>query len=469
VTLTARNTGLLAIAFAAVLSGRVVTEGQSVLLFEFCAAAAAVILAVAAARRPAVGIPAIAFLLAAFPLARVVVHGAPIYATDVLAFLLLVGAIKLRSASSGYGSLVVVYLASWTLAWVHEVASLNLILTPTYGLLRNLVAVAVFFPAYFFARRQGADPRFVFALAGGATVTASLALLQAAAPGPANSLLRALAPNFTSSALEVYPDRAFALFGAPTTLCGFLAFAIPLFIASAEFVRRRQRVLLAIATVLCLLAALATYSRQWVPALAAGLIVLAVLRLRTTKQMVITAAVVLVLAWTAFASGALNQSYLGERFNSLSTQDANVQSRLTRQKAFIGLAWHDPATFFIGKGFAGQDLVARNLVSANTAERLREGLSDNVFLLEVFNHGLIAGLLYLGLFLTALKRILLSAATRRTSDSALLAGVGAALVVALVLQLSDNYFSESVFMKTLLWLLIGTGVGLVDRERGVER
>jgi hypothetical protein len=65
---------------------------------------------------------------------------------------------------------------------------------------------------------------------------------------------------------------------------------------------------------------------------------------------------------------------------------------------------------------------------------------------------------------TALLRIL-GAARRRAGETALLAGIGAGLVAAFVLQLSDNYFSESVFMKMFLWLLIGTGIGLVERGR----
>jgi hypothetical protein len=124
----------------------------------------------------------------------------------------------------------------------------------------------------------------------------------------------------------------------------------------------------------------------------------------------------------------------------------------------------EPTTFAVGKGFAGQDLVARGLVSAPAADTLRAGLNDDVFLLEVFNHGIVAGVLYLGLFVTALLRVL-AAARRAVAGAFLLAGIGSALAVALVLQLSDNYFSESVFMKMFLWLLVGTGIGLVERGR----
>ena len=43
-----------------------------------------------------------------------------------------------------------------------------------------------------------------------------------------------------------------------------------------------------------------------------------------------------------------------------------------------------------------------------------------------------------------------------------------ALAAAIVLQLSDNYFSEAVFMKTFLWLLIGIGIGLAERAKAAR-
>ena len=57
----------------------------------------------------------------------------------------------------------------------------------------------------------------------------------------------------------------------------------------------------------------------------------------------------------------------------------------------MALALDRPSEYVAWKGFAGQDIVSRELVSAETATELRQGLSDNVFLLEVFNHGIVAG------------------------------------------------------------------------------
>jgi hypothetical protein len=462
--LTSRSLGTLLIGFLAISAGAAIANGRSTALLQACGVVAAVVLAVAVARRSTVGIPALAFVIGAFPVARVVVHGIPLYATDALALLLVLGAVRLGDGLSGYGWLVIVYLGSWALAWLHEVLTLHLFLAPTYGLVRNLLAVSIFFPAYLTARRYGGQARWIVPLAVAAALSASLALAQNLAAGPTTSVLRALAPNFTDTALRTYPHRAFGLFTAPTTLSGFLAVAAILFIGASRTGDRRRRKYLIASAYLCVLGMLATYSRQWLPAVAAGLIALAWLQIGAARRVIVGAAVVLAVTWLLLSTGALNGSYLSTRFSALGTKDANVQTRIARQRAFLSMLRTEPGTFAVGKGFAGQDLVERGLVSAPAADTLRAGLSDNVFFLEIFNHGIVAGLLYAGLFATALLRIL-AAARRRLGETALLAGIGASLVAAFVLQLSDNYFSESVFMKMFLWFLIGTGIGLVERGR----
>jgi hypothetical protein len=467
VILTSRSFGTLGIGLVAILIGAAVANGDSSKLVLLCGAIAGVALVIEVAKRSSFGIPTLAFLIAAFPVARVVLHGVPIYGTDVLALLLVAGALRLGGELSGYAWVVVVYLASWVVSWLHELLSLQLVLAPTYGLIRNVLAVSIFFPAYLAAKKYGGQTSWVIALAVGASVTAFLALFQDVASSPANRVLQALAPNFTTSALKTYPNRAFALFTAPTTLAGFFTVATLLLIAASNAVERRQRKYVLVATFLCVLGMLATYSRQWVPALAAGLVALAWMRLGMSRRVIAAAAVTLFVASLLLSTGVLSSSYLDARFSTLGTSDVNVQTRISRQKTFISLVKSDPTTFAVGKGFAGQDLVARGLVSAPAADTLRTGLNDNVFLLEVFNHGIVAGLLYLGLFMTATFRIL-GAARRRVGSTALLAGIGSALVAAFVLQLSDNYFSEAVFMKMFLWLLIGAGIGLVERAAQVS-
>jgi len=467
-TLAGRTMSVGAVGLLAVLLGAAVAYGHSLALLQVTVALVLAAVVVAASGRPAVALAALGFALGSFPVARVVLGGVPLYATDALVLLLVVWVVRTHEPLSGYGWLVLGYLASWIPAWLHQIATLHLVLAPGYGLVRNVLAVAVFFPAYLLARRGSVRLGWVAALAAGASVTALLAVYQAAAPAAANSLLTTLSPDFTTTALKTYPHRAFALFTAPTTLAGFLCMAILLFIATARAGRPGVTRLLVLGAFLSALGLVATYSRQWVPALVAGLAALAWLRLGVARRVIGFAAVALAATWLVLATGTLSGSYLSERFSALRTGDVNVQTRISRQRAFVDLARREPATFMVGKGFAGQDLVERGLVDTSTASALRSGLNDDVFLLEVFNHGIVAGVLYAALFVTALVRTL-AAARRRTADSPLLAGIGAALAAALVLQVSDNYFSESVFMKTFLWLLIGTGIGLADRARKAAR
>jgi hypothetical protein len=380
----------------------------------------------------------------------------------VLAVVGLVALIRRPVPLTHYGWLVVAYVAAWIPALGYQVLSLHLVEEPTYGFLRNSLAVSMFFLAYACATQPGFWERWTPTLALGASATAVLAVLQAAHVDEAEAFVRAAAPDFTATALRTYPDRAFAFFAAPTILAGFFALAILLLLplASREV---RFHGLMWIAVPLAALGALATYSRQWVPALAVGLIVLCGLRLRATGRVVLVTALGALAAWAFLAGGALDRSYLEQRFETLGAADVNIRTRVARQREFVALATERPSEFIVGKGFAGQDILRRELVSTEAASELREGVTDNVYFLEVFNHGLVAGLLYLGLMLTALVRVL-RAARAGGPHAAKLAAVGAALAAALVLHALDNYLSEAVFMKMLLWILVGLGIGLADRQ-----
>jgi hypothetical protein len=324
----------------------------------------------------------------------------------------------------------------------------------------------MFFLAYACVLHTAFWERWARVLASGVIGTATLALLQAAHVRGIDDLLRAAAPDFTSTALRTYPERAFALFAAPTILAGFFAVAIVLLLPVAGR-EARLGALPWLAILLAALGALATYSRQWVPALAIGLIVLCGLRLRAAGRIVLVSALCVLVAWAFFAGGALDRSYLEQRFESLGSADANVRTRITRQQEFVALAVDRPSDFVVGKGFAGQDIVERELVSTEAATELRAGISDNVFFLEVFNHGIVAGVIYLGLMAAALTRILRAARTGG-SHAAELAAIGAALAAALVLHVLDNYFSEAMFMKMLLWIIVGLGLGLAERQSREE-
>jgi hypothetical protein len=102
-------------------------------------------------------------------------------------------------------------------------------------------------------------------------------------------------------------------------------------------------------------------------------------------------------------------------------------------------------------------------VDQATARYLQSGFTDNVFFLEVRNHGFPAALVYLLLLGWALVRGV--ATSRRPGPGKALAGtLTAGLVAGLVLHLFDNYLSESVFMKSGFWLLIGALVGWTSTQ-----
>jgi hypothetical protein len=294
-------------------------------------------------------------------------------------------------------------------------------------------------------------------------VTSGIAVAQEAPPtaGLVHRLLYTLAPSFTPAAYHAYPKRAFALFAAATILAGFLALAIVLLIGVATDVDRRSKPLYYTAAAAAGIALVATGSRQWLPAVAAGFVALAFVRPGAIRRFALIGGIALVLVWTLGSHGALDVSYIQARFERLGTTDVNVQTRLARQHHFLQIAAEEPRSTLVGHGFAGQDLVSRNLVDAQTAQQVRDGVSDNVFFLDVFNHGLLAGLVYAALLVAALLRLI---RTARVSQRFGIAGVTAAVTTAFALHFFDGYFSETVFMKMLLWLLLGLGLGLCSRR-----
>lgn len=402
------------------------------------------------------------------PVARVVVGPLPLYASDVLIALALIGVLASGGASwDRTCRLVSIYLLSWLPALLVQIVTIGAPLDATYGFLRNMLAVGVFFVGFWVAtRRDGVEltRRLIQLLFVCAIVTSLIAVAQVTpgASSVAEGFLKSLSPDFAGAAYKTYPSRAFAFFTAATTLCGFLALIAALGIGSLGAFTNRARRVVVLAILAAGLGLIATYSRQWVPALGIGLAVLMLARpgrlLRVAVAGVITASLAaLLLGW-----GALDQQYLSDRFSRLGNQDSNVQTRLERQREFLDLAEAQPGTFFVGRGFATQDLVARGAVDVQVGEQLRAGANDNVFLLEIFNHGVIAGILYvfiLGSAISAGIRLARRPGPARSMGEGLLA----ALAVALALHFFDNYLSEAVFMKTLLWLLMGLAVGLSRR------
>lgn len=424
-------------------------------------AAAAVACAIIASERAALVL--FAFFASAFPIARLELGPVPLYAIDAVVFLGLAGLVWRGRAHNPYTKVVLLYVLAWTPAWLHQLALVGFLPETFYGFARTLLAVSAFFVAYAVARNSSLTP-VLAALALGTILTALLALAQAlAATGAdARSLLELLAPDFVDAGYQSYPDRSFALFAAATTLSGFLAVMAPLLVALLAEARGRIRMLAGLGLVLLVPALLATYSRQWLPALLAGLLVYAALRVRRLPRLLFAVAALAVVGVLAFAAGALDRGYFGERFSSVDRSDPNIAVRLERQHEFFAFARDDPAAIMLGRGFASADLIQRDVVGVETGELLTQGGNENAFLLEVLDHGLVAGLVYAAFVVFALVRLIGSA--RRLPDaSALLAALAAALVVAACLHLLDNYFSQAVFMKALFWLLLGLALGLRDR------
>lgn len=430
----------------------------------------AVLAAAAVARQAEHAVLAIALLLATFPVLRVEFGSVPVYLTDLLVALALIGVAVRGVRIHRYGVVVLVYLATWIPAWVYQVTSLDIVLEPTYGLIRNVLAVAVFFVALQAIRTAQAGWKLFSVLAGGTVMSGLLAVAQElpATQSGVSQLLLNLAPDFAGAGYQVYPERAFALLTAPTTLAGFLAVMAPPLIVLFAQSRGGVKALAGAALIAATGGLIATYSRQWTLALAVGLALLCLLRLERTARVVAIVAASAFAAWALIAGGALDSSYLGQRFSSLGLADANVQTRLERQQEFLTQAVNDPAMTLVGHGFAGQDIVARGLVDQSGALHLREGVSDNSFLLEIFNSGFVAGLLYLGLLVAALL-IAVRAVRRGHPHRELLAGLAAALATAITLHLLDNYFSSAVFMKTLLWLLVGATIALARPPTAGEK
>lgn len=413
-------------------------------------------------RRPTVAALAALALMSVAPIARVELGPVPLYLMDGLLATALV-AVALRGGTTALGPvrlLVLAYLVAWLPAWLFEVLALNRPLEPTYGLLRHGLAVLSVFVGAYLVRERSRLEAALGVIARGVSVTCALTVLQVVpgTSGAVRQFLTQAAPAFAEAGYRVYPQRAFALFTAPTTLAGFLAVIAPLLVASATYLQGRRRVVVVVALALLGPALVATYSRAWVAGAAASLVVMAISAPRLFRNALVAAAVVGSFAWAGLAVGAIDSRYLSRRFSTFGVEDPNAQIRLERELQFFEQAKERPGSIVIGRGFAGQDLVQRRLVDTGTGEYLREGGSENSFLLEAFEHGLLAAVLLVVVMIVTLWRGI-RAATRPSRDRVLMAGLCGSVAAAVVLHL-ENYFSQAVFMRAWFWLLVGMTLGL---------
>jgi hypothetical protein len=403
------------------------------------------------AERPSRAVTAAVFCIVTAPTMRITVAaGVPIYIADVLGVLAAVTVartagwhrvlarlpVRTRWLLLGYVGALAVPLATQVLQ--------RSTLLGIYGFLREVAAfslVAVGIWAAVGARQRTVVER---PLILGGCVAAILALTQRVPglTGLVPGLLSAFNPGLASAAERTYPDRSYGLVGAPTALSGLLLIAL-LFAVLSSWTKTP---LLRLVIVLVIGAGIvATASRQWLPALLVVVIILGLIGTpdvrRTMRQLTLGGLAALVLALAVAPGGA---GVLGERFNSLGSDDENVATRLERQSGFFEEVLGDPARFVVGEGFALQDVAARE------SDASRRGYSDNSLLLELGNRGLLAFITLLTIVIIA-ARVGWRAATRSSAAAPWLA----ASLALVVLGLSDNYFSEAVAMRAIMWLVIG--------------
>ncbi|HEX2087481.1 MAG TPA: hypothetical protein VHF89_17490 [Solirubrobacteraceae bacterium] len=413
--------------------------------------------------RPAAAVGTLVVLLTSFPVARVSVGPIPAYFLDgLLAFVLLVLVARRAIPRNAMSLVVAAYLASWVPALVYEWLTIGAVLEPLYGFIRHVLAVCMFFVGLALARSPSARRYALLALTAGTLVTCVITLLQVLPPTAAltRTFLETLAPSFAPNSYLRYPARAFAFFQAPTTLAGFLTIMLVFFLGALPAVRGGTRRLMLLTLLLVGPALIATYSRQWVPAVLAGLLTLTLLRPQLALRGVVVGGLSAAFVLAALTVGSLDQTYLTQRFSGGGGTDDNLIDRLAQPGEFLAVQAEADVEVVTGRGFAGEDLIDRGEVSGTVAQRLREGLpTENSILLEVFNHGIVAGLLLVAIVVAAIvsgRRVVRA----RAPGWPIAAGLTAALATAAVLAIADAYLSQSIFMKALLWMLIGWVFGL---------
>ena len=449
----------LALVLAVLLAG-LVAYGLTPIALALVVLPAIIVGVVALAASPSRATLTLVALLCVHPSLRLSLGPVPLYALDGLIVVALIAYLRSRPPLPAFGLFVIAYVGAWLPAWVLQLAGTELFLEPTYALIRNALAVSVFFLGYWAFTSQNRT-RILTVIAAGMIFTSIVAVLQAA-PGTKEiirSVFETVAPSSTAGGYRVYPDRSFALFFAPTALSGFLGVAGLVLAVAATQMRGRPRRILLIAAAAAGPALIATYSRQWLPALVVGIFVLAACRPQLGLRAVAAMTVAGVLALGALGAGLLDSAYLGERYSRLSTRDPNVQARLDAQKAFFESLDVTEARAFFGRGLGVRDLIDRRLIPTLEAQRLRRNASENAYYYVVFERGIIAGLIYLGLLVAALVGGA-KTARRGGPSAALAAGLTAALATAIVLHWLDPYFGDSMFMQAFLWLIVGMVVAV---------
>ena len=236
------------------------------------------------------------------------------------------------------------------------------------------------------------------------------------------------------------PMRAIGTMVDPNVLGGFLilvaSLTVPQVVSPAPLFRRRWLVLFLL---LELLALYLTYSRGSLVGLAAGLLAIGVLRYRKLLLLGVLGAALLLLLPPA-------QAYVAHFIEGIQLQDRATLMRLGEYKDALALIARYPV---LGVGFAG-----------SPDADLYVGVS-NLYLLMAEIMGVVGVAAFLVVVIGYLGS--LWRAWRQVTDpglEALLLGLGAALIGALVGGIFDHYLFNLVYphMSVMLWTYIGLGM-----------
>jgi O-antigen ligase len=333
---------------------------------------------------------------------------------------------------------------------------------PTTATIRNFAELLLGISTFFLVVNNFRSPRALDLLTGlillAGAAAATLAIIFYVIPEAATvRVLDALARfNYPGGygALRYIEDssenpmRAIGTMIDPNVLGGFMilvaALTAPQVVSVAPIWRRRW---LALILALDLLALYLTYSRGSLVGLAAGLLLIGLLRYRKLLLVALIGAVLLMLLPPA-------EAYLAHLIEGLQLQDRATLMRLGEYKDALALISRYP---WFGVGFSGSP-------DAN----LYVGVS-NLYLLMAEEIGMVGVtwfLVVVGLFLAHLLAAWRRLTRLGSADprlEALLLGLGAAVAGALVGGIFDHYLFNLVYphMTTLFWLYLGLGMAAV--------
>ena len=449
-----------------ILAGVALSVAAALALIRFGPVLAAAVVALALApvvvpallQRPILSASGLVLVLSSFPIGRLSIGPLPIYLMDIAIAVTLVGLVLQRYPEiDRVGKAILVYLFLWVPTLLSQMARLGVVVESVYGLMRHGLPIATFFIGWALYR-QLRSTLFRTCVYVGVSITCVLAVMQflPATHGIMRDIHFAVIPATAPSLYRVYPERGSAFFLAPTGLSGFLALVLPFIAIDLLRPKRLQHPLSRAVVALTVLGLIGTVSRQWVPAAIVGFWAFSRLQPRSRGPLIRASGVLALLTVGVLALGVVDAGYVGVRFGRLlnPTQDQNLTGRWQSQAKFVRYAGDNPEILVVGNGFATQDIAARGLVSEQEAGEIRSGVTENSWLNEFYNHGLAAGLIYIGVIVAVVRRGW-RAARRLGDPDAHLAGLVAIVLVGIVLHFTDRFMSETEYTRAWFWLVIG--------------